>query len=254
MLQYEPKAPYVRNRDSAFTVMMDVVIALLPLYFMAFYFYGLRALMLGLASVAAAVVSDFVCILLEGKKPYFRDISSVVTGMMLPLMMSAATPYYVVVSASVFAVVFVKHVFGGVGQSAFNPAAAGFAFAVACWPVQVFSYPAPFSSLEPFGTISAGLSSGPAWNLFQGGVPANDILDLLLGRFLGPMGLTNILVLATCLFYLLFRGAISWQAPAAFFGIMVLAMLLFPEFQKAVRCHWYMKRPQECGCSAAFSC
>ena len=60
MLQYEPKAPYVRNRDSAFTVMMDVVIALLPLYFMAFYFYGLRALMLGLASVAAAVVSDFV--------------------------------------------------------------------------------------------------------------------------------------------------------------------------------------------------
>lgn len=237
MLQYEPKAPYVRNRDSAFTVMMDVVIALLPLYFMAFYFYGLRALMLGLASVAAAVVSDFVCILLEGKKPYFRDISSVVTGMMLPLMMSAATPYYVVVSASVFAVVFVKHVFGGVGQSAFNPAAAGFAFAVACWPVQVFSYPAPFSSLEPFGTISAGLSSGPAWNLFQGGVPANDILDLLLGRFLGPMGLTNILVLATCLFYLLFRGAISWQAPAAFFGIMVLASFCSPEFQKAVRCH-----------------
>ena len=233
MLQYEPKAPYVRNRDSAFTVMMDVVIALLPLYFMAFYFYGLRALMLGLASVAAAVVSDFVCILLEGKKPYFRDVSSVVTGMMLPLMMSAATPYFVVVSASVFAVVFVKHVFGGVGQSAFNPAAAGFAFAVACWPVQIFSYPAPFSSLEPFGTISAGLSSGPAWNLFQGGVPANDILDLLLGRFLGPMGLTNILVLATCLFYLLFRGAISWQAPAAFFGIMVLAMLLFPRIPES---------------------
>ena len=233
MLQYEPKAPYVRNRDSAFTVMMDVVIALLPLYFMAFYFYGLRALMLGLASVAAAIVSDFICILLEGKKPYFRDISSVVTGMMLPLMMSAATPYYVVVSASVFAVVFVKHVFGGVGQSAFNPAAAGFAFAVACWPVQVFSYPAPFSSLEPFGTISAGLSSGPAWNLFQGGVPANDILDLLLGRFWGPMGLTNILVLETCLFYLLFRGAISWQAPAAFFGIMVLAMLLFPRIPES---------------------
>ena len=228
MLQYEPKAPYVRNRDSAFTVMMDVVIALLPLYFMAFYFYGLRALMLGLASIAAAVVSDFVCILLEGKKPYFRDISSVVTGMMLPLMMSAATPYYVVVSASVFAVVFVKHVFGGVGQSAFNPAAAGFAFAVACWPVQVFSYPAPFSSLEPFGTISAGLSSGPAWNLFQYWRPVCFICCSVVrsaGRHL-----------------LLFSGSWYWQCFCS------------PEFQKAVRCHWYMKRPQECGCSAAFSC
>lgn len=233
MLQYKPIAPYVRNRDTAFAVMMDVVIALLPLYFMAFYFFGLRALLLGLASTAAAVVSDFVCILLEGKRPYLRDISSVVTGMILPLLMSAATPYYVVVSASVFAIVFVKHVFGGVGQSAFNPAAAGFAFAAACWPAQVFSYPVPFAELEPFGSVSATLSNGPAWNLFQGGVPTNDIWDLLLGRFLGPMGLTNILVLAACLFYLLFRGAISWQAPAAFFGIMVLAMLLFPRIPES---------------------
>ncbi len=112
MPQYEPKAPYVRNRDSAFTIMMDMVVAMLPLYFMAFYFYGSRALMLGLVSTAAAVVSDLVCVLLEGKKPYFRDISAVVTGMLLPLMMSAATPYYVAVSASVFAIVFVKHVFG----------------------------------------------------------------------------------------------------------------------------------------------
>lgn len=228
MLQYEQKAPYVRNRDSAFTFMMDVVIALLPLYFMAFYFYGFRALMMGLFSVAAAVVSDVVCLLLEGKKPYLRDISSVVIGMILPLMMSAATPYYVVVSAEVFAVVFVKHVFGGVGQSVFNPAAAGFAFAAACWPSQVFSYPAPFSSLEVFGPVSQTLSNGPSWNLFQGGVPTIDVLDLLLGKFMGPMGLTNILVLATCLFYLLFRGAIGWQAPLSFFVIMVTAMLCFP--------------------------
>lgn len=53
MLQYKPIAPYVRNRDTTFAVMMDVVIALLPLYFMAFYFFGLRALLLGLASTAA---------------------------------------------------------------------------------------------------------------------------------------------------------------------------------------------------------
>ena len=53
VLQYKPIAPYVRNRDTAFAVMMDMVIALLPLYFMAFYFFGLRALLLGLASTAA---------------------------------------------------------------------------------------------------------------------------------------------------------------------------------------------------------
>ena len=56
MLQYKPIAPYVRNRDTAFAVMMDVVIALLPLYFMAFYFFGLRALLLGLASTAKGLI------------------------------------------------------------------------------------------------------------------------------------------------------------------------------------------------------
>ncbi len=64
MPQYEPKAPYVRSRDSAFTMMADMIIAMLPLYFMAFYFYGSRALLLGLASVAAAVISVLACILL----------------------------------------------------------------------------------------------------------------------------------------------------------------------------------------------
>ena len=58
MLQYEQKAPYVRNRDSAFTFMMDVVIALLPLYFMAFYFYGFRALMMGLFKTLASSGTD----------------------------------------------------------------------------------------------------------------------------------------------------------------------------------------------------
>lgn len=153
--------------------------------------------------------------------------------MILPLLMSAATPYYVVVSASVFAIVFVKHVFGGVGQSAFNPAAAGFAFAAACWPTQVFSYPAPFAELEPFWKRFGNAFQRPGLEPFSGRGTNQRYLGLLLGRFLGPMGLTNILVLAACLFYLLFRGAISWQAPAAFFGIMVLAMLLFPRIPES---------------------
>lgn len=232
MAQKVQIAPYVRTRESAFTVMMDVVIALLPLYFMAYYFYGLRALLLGFASVIAAVACDCICVLLQGKKPYTRDISAIVTGMMLPLMMSAATPYYVVISASVFAII-IKQIFGGVGQSAFNPAAAGFAFAVACWPAQVFSYPTPFAPLPVSGTITTGLANGPAWNLFQGGVPTNDLLDLFLGKFLGPMGLTNILVLATCMFYLLFRNAIGWQAPATFFAVVILGAMLFPRIPES---------------------
>ena len=76
MPQFEPKAPYVRNRDSAFTMMADVIIAMLPLYFMAFYFYGSRALLLGLVSVAAAVIAFYVCILQTDIFSYNPDISA----------------------------------------------------------------------------------------------------------------------------------------------------------------------------------
>ena len=226
-----PKAPYVRSRESAATVMIDVIIALCALYFMAFYFYGLRALTLGLVSGLAASLADWFCQLLRGKSPYLRDISALVTGLIIPLTMSAAVPYYVVIAASVFAVVFVKHVFGGVGQSAFNPAAAGIAFAIACWPDKIFAYPAPFAKPEVFGEVTVSLSSGPAWSIFQGGVPSIDVLDLLLGKFAGPMGLTNILVLGACMFYLLFRNAVHWESLLGFYAPMVVFTMLFPRIE-----------------------
>ena len=228
MAAIQPKAPYVRSRESASTMMLDVIVALSALYFMAFYFYGARTLALGLVSVVTALLADWLCQILRGKSPYFRDISAIVTGMIIPLTMSAAVPYYVVVSAAVFAVVFVKHVFGGVGQKAFNPAAAGICFAIACWPDKIFAYPAPFSHPQVFGDVTVTLSNGPAWSMFQNGVPSVDVLDLILGKFAGPMGLTNILVLGACMFFLLFRDAIQWQSMWGFYAPMVVFIMLFP--------------------------
>ena len=39
-------APHVRQSESVLTIMTDVVIALVPLYIMSFFYYGVRAQLL----------------------------------------------------------------------------------------------------------------------------------------------------------------------------------------------------------------
>ena len=228
MLLKNYNAPHIKTRESNRTVMGDAVIALLPLYLMAFYFYGYRSLMLGLTSVVTCVVADCACIKLRGVKLNARDFSSIVTGMIIPLLLPASIPYYVIIIGAIFAIVFVKQPFGGIGQNIFNPAAAAFAITAISWPEKAFMYPLPLQKLEVFGEVTAKLIEGPAHTLKLGGVPTVTALDMITGNFPGPMGATNILVLATCFIYLVFRKTISWQTPVTFVATAAVAAFFFP--------------------------
>ena len=68
----------------------------------------------------------------------------------------------------------------------------------------------------------------PAYTLMLGGVPQYDAIDMLLGKYPGPMGATNILVLAACLLYLVFRGTVRWSMPVSFFATVALLAWFFP--------------------------
>ncbi|RPF47545.1 electron transport complex protein RnfD [Hydrogenoanaerobacterium saccharovorans] len=228
MLLKDHNAPHIKARETNRTVMGDAIIALLPLYLMAFYFYGERAAMLGLVSVGTCVAADILCILLRGQKINLRDFSPVVTGMMLPLLLPASIPYHIVIIGGLFAIIFVKQPFGGVGQNLFNPAAGAFALMAISWPDKVFLYPEPLMKLEAFGEITSKLVEGSAHTLKLGGVPVINTLDMITGNFAGPMGATNILVLTTCLIYLIFRKTVSWQVPISFLATTALMAYCFP--------------------------
>lgn len=221
-------APHIRFRESNKTLMSDVILLLLVLCGLAFLFYGLRAVAVCAVSVAAAWISDLVCILIRGKKPNFQDFSPIVTGLIIALVMPATIPYSIVVSAALFAIVVVKHPFGGTGNNPFNPAAAGFCFAAICWPNSVFMYPTPFDKIPLWGEITVKLSQNPSFVLKLGGIPTNDITEMMLGNYPGPMGATNILVILTCLVFLLFRKTIRWQLPVPFLASAAFVAFLFP--------------------------
>ena len=204
------------SRESSVTLMGDMIIAMLPLLVMACYFYGYRPVSVTLIAVITCKLADLFGNLLSRRQLMFTDLSPIVTGLMIAMLLPASIPFYIPAAASLFAILVVKQPFGGTGNNLFNPAAAGFAFAAACWPNDVFHYPQPLERLEAAAEVSVRLMEGSAYTLKLGGVPSIEWQELVLGNYAGPMGATHILVMMTCLIYLLVRKTVDWRLPAGF--------------------------------------
>ena len=229
MLKVSPP-PHIRSRETNQTMMMDVVFALVLLYAMATYYYGARAILLGLIGVVSCIATELVCQLLLYKVPNIRDLSGVITGLIIPLLMPASIRWEIVLVSCIFAIAVAKFPFGGVGENVFNPAVSGVAFAMICWPGELFTYPVPFSHLPFSLTISEEIRTvaSPARMLMLGGVPTTEPLDILLGNCPGPMGATSLLVLLTCLIYLSVRRAASLPMTISFFAGATLVAAVAP--------------------------
>ena len=220
-------APHVRQSESVVTMMTDVIVALLPIYLMAFFYHGARSLVLGLCGALCCSVLSVLGALLLREKPV-PDLTPIITGLIIPLLLPADIPYYVVISACAVAIFVVKIPFGGTGSNLFNPAAVGFASVAICWPELVFRYPATMQAVEIFGESTAKIAQSPAYSLSLGAVPDYNVLDMLLGSAPGPMGATNILVVAACGIFLIVKKAINWITPVSFIVPYALLCLLFP--------------------------
>lgn len=220
--------PHIRAHESNSSMMMDTIIALLPLYCLAFYFYGARSVILALISITTCGICDSIGILLSGKKFSFKDYSSIITGMIIPLLLPASINYNIVVVASIIAILVAKQPFGGLGENIFNPAATGVAFAIICWPKQIFAYPTPLFRLPLTNVVDPKLLTSPAYTMQLGGTPNIDYMDMLLGNFAGPMGATGILVLISCFIYLLVRRTASFKISFAYFITTALFAYIFP--------------------------
>jgi electron transport complex protein RnfD len=196
--------PHIRSRDNTLTMTADVVVSLLPLYAMSGFFFGLRVIILGLISVSLSFVMSVLFSIIKREIPNIYDQSNLVTGLIIPLFMPPSIGIKVLITALVFALAVAKYPFGGLGQNIFNPAAAGIAFAILCWPREMFKFALPFAKNAADGSIS---NDSVAHIISMRAIPSFDILDILLGNVPGAIGTTHILLLASCFLFLLVRKA-----------------------------------------------
>ena len=121
-------SPHVRSKLTTQKIMFRVIIALMPVTVLGIVNYGRSALLVVLESVISAVLTEAVFNLITKRPQTISDGSAVVTGILLALVLPPDLPVYVPVLGSVFAILIVKCLFGGLGHNFMNPALAARCF------------------------------------------------------------------------------------------------------------------------------
>lgn len=216
-------SPHFHGKDSTQSIMRDVLIALAPATIAAIVLFGLGALLNIVLCVASCILSEFLFNLIVKKKQTISDLSAAVTGLLLALNLSlGANPWHCIVG-SVFAIVVVKCLFGGLGCNFANPAITARIFLLVAFTASVGGGSNTLfqtdlvSSATPLEIIKGGgnLSSLPS------------LLDMFLGNRGGAIGETCALALILGGIYLVVRRVISWHTPVIFVGtVFVLSLII----------------------------
>ena len=215
-------SPHLRSGASTQKIMLDVLIALLPATVAGAVIFGLRALIVVCASVLAAVLTEFLFNIAVKKEQTVYDLSAAVTGLILALNLRADAPIWQVVLGSVFAVLVVKCLFGGLGANFANPAATARVFLLICFTDTLGGGAIPKATLS-----SAELVSGATpLSVIKSGGELPELVDMLLGVRGGAIGETCIAALIVGFIYLVVRRVIKIETPLIFVATVFLLSLI----------------------------
>ena len=233
-------SPHVHAPYSTRTIMRDVIIAMLPALAGSVYFFGLRALLVTLISVAACVFFEWGYCRLTKMNCKTYDLSAVVTGMLIAFVCPVTIPYWTIVIGDFFAIVIVKMIFGGIGRNIINPALGGRAFMMSwallmsTWIKVGFQNAAPIFGDTSLEALDGMTAATPMSFMHQGNLPNVSLLDAFLGNVGGCIGETSALLLLIGLVYLLVRKVITLRIPLSFIGTVAVLTFLFPQGQDRV--------------------
>jgi len=151
-------SPYFRQSSSVQSIMLRVLLALLPGLAAYVWFFG-GAILVQLALASLAALAGEAAVLHLRNKPlgqYLGDGSALVTAWLVALTLPPLVPWWLTVAATLFAIVIVKQLYGGVGQNPFNPAIAAFCVMIVAFPQLMSQWPSPVAG-QGFSTLGAQL-------------------------------------------------------------------------------------------------
>lgn len=218
-------SPHVHSGDNTTVIMQDVLIALVPTALMAVVYFGWRAVFMTGICVGACVLSEYVCRRVMRRPQTIGDFSAAVTGVLLAFSLPPTlNPLYAILG-SVFAIVVVKQMFGGIGMNFANPAVTARIFLLISFPMQMSRWSRPFFYLSSNANTDVVSTATPLAQSVSGSA---DIayMDLFIGMCGGCIGETCVLALLLGFGYLLLRRVITPAVPLSFLGTAAVIALL----------------------------
>ena len=192
----------VKRDNTRSRIYFEQLLCLCLLGGVSYFNSGWRVVVMVLFSVAGAVLMDMLGCVLSKKIYNPKDLSTLMAGLCIALLMPAGIGYRMVFFGSALTIG-IKHVFGGKDNYIFNPTATAFVFLILCYPRAMLLFPKPLESLPVWGEINPALLSGLT------PIETVGTFDILLGRLTGAMGTVHILVILVIGICLFFRRSVS---------------------------------------------
>lgn len=210
-------SPHIKRPDTTRGIMSDVVIALAPAATYGCILFGLRALAVLITSVGVAVLREFLWNKALKKPDTIKDMSAVVTGLLLGMNLPPTLPLWQAAIGSVAAIIVVKQMFGGLGHNFANPAIAARIMLLVSFPAAMTRFTEPVSDAVTSATPLAGTAGALSFK------------TLFFGMHAGSIGETSAFLLIVGGLYLVIRRVITPVIPVCFIGTVALLSLIAGE-------------------------
>lgn len=218
-------SPYVRKNVSTKRMMIDVLIALIPVVAFSIYRFGWDAVIRILVSLILMIGLEALIFGMM-QKPNKTDVTfkdrlkskysnytinnvtaPAVSAVIFAMLMPSKMPIYAVAVGAIFAIVVVKMMFGGLGGNIFNVAAAGRRFislALTGMFAGVYVGVDAIAGATPLTALKNGMQLPALLNSYS-------IVDLITGNIPGTMGEINAIAILIGLIYLLIRRTADYR-------------------------------------------
>lgn len=210
-------SPHIKRPDTTRGIMSDVVIALAPAATYGCILFGLRALAVLITSVSVAVLCEFLWNKALKKPNTIKDMSAVVTGLLLGMNLPPTLPLWQAAIGSAAAIIVVKQMFGGLGHNFANPAIAARIILLVSFPASMTRFTEPVSGAVTSATPLAGTAGTLSFK------------TLFFGMHAGSIGETSAFLLIVGGLYLVIRRVITPIIPVCFIGTVALLSLISGE-------------------------
>ncbi len=246
-----PSSPHFHGPTTVSDMMLKVVYALTPAILVHAALFGWGIIINILLAIITALAAEALMLKLRGRPlaMFLTDGSAIVTALLLAIALPPLAPWWLLVIGTAFALIFAKHLYGGLGFNPFNPAMVGYVMLLVSFPLEMTTWPAPLL----LGQESLNLLESLAY-VFTGSLPAGIHIDALtmatpLDTFKTQLGLgqsvqeisnrpvfgmvggsgwewINLALLAGgC--WLIYKKIIGWQVPVAMLGTLFVIASLF---------------------------
>ncbi|MFP4158107.1 MAG: RnfABCDGE type electron transport complex subunit D [Desulfobacterales bacterium] len=224
-------APFWHDGSSVNTKYYNIIAATMIAVIAGLLQFGVPALAVIALSVGSAMAWELAMNLAMRRPVTIGDGNAALIGLLFAMLMPAVVPWWVVVTGTLIAVVIGKQIYGGIGGNPFNPVVVAYAILLISWPVYLnfnaalVDYNFDFNAAYPLMLYK---SMGPD------ALESFSTAGLLLGRQAGGIGTTFGLGLIIGGIYLIARGFIRWEIPAAFLVSMFVTALCFSIYDPEV--------------------